>query len=110
MTSTSLGTMNLEMPLWSLHHLIIASLSSFEFFFTVMYAFGRSPNFSSLTATIAHSKISGWVTRTDSSATEEMFSPPKGIRQSTDLSNDMSVNIPEMMMSFARSRIWIALQ
>lgn len=74
--STSLGTMNLEILSFPLAHSMTPSpLSSFPSLM-VMKAFGRSPQCESLTATTPASRISGCVTRTDSRATEEIFSPP----------------------------------
>jgi len=79
-TSHSFGTINRDIAGCSLHHCINSSFVIFFPAFTVMNAFGRSPHCSSDTAATPHSRISGWVTITDSRATDEMFSPPASVR------------------------------
>lgn len=80
-TSHSRGIMNLDIAGWSWHHLMNASFVIFLPGLTVMKALGLSPHFSSSTAATPHSRISGCVIMTDSSATEEIFSPPESCQQ-----------------------------
>lgn len=75
-TSTSLGTMNLLMPGCSFANFTTSSPLKLFPLRTVMKAFGRSPQCESETATMPHSRMSGCVTMRDSTAREEMFSPP----------------------------------
>ena len=74
--STSRGTMNLLIPLLCLAHSITFCPSSAFPLCTVMKALGRSPQCESATATTAASRMSSCVANIDSSATDEIFSPP----------------------------------
>lgn len=75
-TSTSRGIMNLLISLaFRAHSITSEPVKNFPGF-TVTNAFGRSPQWLSGTATTPASRMSGWVTSIDSSATDEIFSPP----------------------------------
>ena len=76
--STSLGTINLLIPLVCFAHSITSSPFTSWPGCTVMKALGRSPQCESATATTPTSRIDGWVASIDSKATEEIFSPPFG--------------------------------
>ena len=83
-TSTSRGTMNLLIPLVGFAHPMTSSPLICFPSCTVMKAFGLSPQCESAMATTPASKMSGCVASMDSSATDEMFSPPMMIYQPSE--------------------------
>ena len=74
--SISRGTMNLLIPLLCFAHSMTSSPLRCLPSWTVMKAFGLSPQCESATATTAASRMSGCVASILSKASDEMFSPP----------------------------------